>query len=177
MAFAPDALSEKEAEIYDRQIRLWGVDAQKRMRSARVLVLGLGALGAEIVKNLVLAGINLTLADEELVTEADLGTNFFLTASDVGTTRSAACLPRVREMNTLVSVEALAKTAGSVSDADLAGLRLVIHCGGCPAEQLALANRCRALSVPIAVANLYGFWGAFALDFGKHAFTREIIKS
>lgn len=169
-------LTDKEAEIYDRQIRLWGVEAQKRMRSARVLVVGLGALGAEVVKNLVLAGINLVLADEEKVTDADLGINFFLAPTDIGTTRSAACLPRVREMNTLVTVDALAKAVTELTDEELAGFRLVVHCGGCPGEQLALAARCRSLSVPVAIANLYGFWGAFALDFGRHTFTREITK-
>lgn len=177
MSSASDMLTDKEAEIYDRQIRLWGVDAQKRMRSARVLVIGVGALGAEVVKNLVLAGINLVLTDEEKVTDADLGINFFLTPADVGTTRSAACVPRVREMNSLVAVDVLAKAVPELSDADLAGFRLVIHCGGCPGEQLTLAQRCRSLSVPVAIANLYGFWGAFALDFGRHTFTREVAKA
>lgn len=36
------------SEVYDRQIRLWGLDAQKRMQEARVLFCGLRALGAEV---------------------------------------------------------------------------------------------------------------------------------
>lgn len=77
-------LTDKEAEIYDRQIRLWGVDAQRRMRSSRVLVSGLGALGAELAKNLVLAGINVTLHDTVVATAADVGTQFLLRAGSVG---------------------------------------------------------------------------------------------
>lgn len=34
-------LTEDEAELYDRQIRLWGLDSQKRIRSARILICGL----------------------------------------------------------------------------------------------------------------------------------------
>ena len=78
------ALTEAEAEIYDRQIRLWGVAAQSRMRSSRVLVVGVSGLGAEVVKNIVLAGMNVVLADAEAVREDHLAAQFFITAEDVG---------------------------------------------------------------------------------------------
>uniref|UniRef100_A0A3Q2Q788 SUMO1 activating enzyme subunit 1 n=1 Tax=Fundulus heteroclitus TaxID=8078 RepID=A0A3Q2Q788_FUNHE len=61
-------ISEEEAAQYDRQIRLWGLDAQKRLRGSRVLLAGLGGLGAELAKNLILAGVKgLTLLDHEQV--------------------------------------------------------------------------------------------------------------
>ena len=50
-------VTEQEVTQYDRQIRLWGLEAQQRLRNAKIMVFGLGALGGEIVKNLVLAGI------------------------------------------------------------------------------------------------------------------------
>jgi len=37
---AAEKLSAQEAEIYDRQIRLWGVESQQRMQSSRVLLAG-----------------------------------------------------------------------------------------------------------------------------------------
>lgn len=42
------SLTEREAEVYDRQIRLWGLEAQRRMKDSKVLVLGLGAANAEV---------------------------------------------------------------------------------------------------------------------------------
>ena len=42
------ALSSTEAELYDRQIRLWGVEAQKRLRSAKVLVVGVSDVNLEV---------------------------------------------------------------------------------------------------------------------------------
>lgn len=83
-------LTEKEAEIYDRQIRLWGVDAQRRMRASRVLVAGLGSLGAEVVKNIVLAGVNVTIQDSSPATEEDVGSQFFINASHLGQNVSSA---------------------------------------------------------------------------------------
>ena len=37
---APE-ISKEEAELYDRQIRLWGLDAQRRLRAANVFLAGL----------------------------------------------------------------------------------------------------------------------------------------
>lgn len=42
------ALSASEAAVYDRQIRLWGVDAQQRLRDARVLICGMSAAASEV---------------------------------------------------------------------------------------------------------------------------------
>ncbi|CAM5129083.1 unnamed protein product [Natator depressus] len=44
-------ISEEEAAQYDRQIRLWGLEAQRRLRASRVLLVGMKGLGAEVAKN------------------------------------------------------------------------------------------------------------------------------
>lgn len=78
-------LSADEIALYDRQIRLWGAQAQERIRSANILLVSLRALGTEIAKNLTLAGISsLTIVDEDLVTEEDLGAQYFLREEDIG---------------------------------------------------------------------------------------------
>jgi ubiquitin-like 1-activating enzyme E1 A len=76
---APPGISADEIALYDRQIRLWGVQAQEKIRSASILLITLSALSNEIAKNLVLAGIkSITIVDHALVTEADLGAQFFI---------------------------------------------------------------------------------------------------
>ncbi|SGY82412.1 BQ5605_C009g05568 [Microbotryum silenes-dioicae] len=78
-------ITEDEAALYDRQLRLWGVEAQNRMRQAKVLIVNFRSLAAEIAKNIVLAGVGqVTLLDEQNVHEQDLGANFFLREDDVG---------------------------------------------------------------------------------------------
>ena len=62
-----EKLSEDEIALYDRQIRLWGLAAQANMRSAKVLLINLGAVGSEITKSIVLSGIgHLTIMDGHL---------------------------------------------------------------------------------------------------------------
>ena len=78
-------LSADEIALYDRQIRLWGAQAQERIRNANILLISLKALGTEIAKNLTLGGIrSLTIVDDENVQEEDLGACYFLQDEDVG---------------------------------------------------------------------------------------------
>lgn len=80
-----DKISADEIALYDRQIRLWGVQAQQKIRTANILLVSIKALANEIAKNLVLAGIgSITLADHEVVKEEDLGAQFFVSDADVG---------------------------------------------------------------------------------------------
>lgn len=78
------AISASESERYDRQIRLWGAEAQSRLVKARVLMAGMAGLHAEAAKNLVLAGLSVTVLDHRRVSALDLEYNFLLTASDEG---------------------------------------------------------------------------------------------
>jgi ubiquitin-like 1-activating enzyme E1 A len=89
--YVAPGLSADDFALYDRQIRLWGAQAQERIRNAHILLVSLRALGTEIAKNLTLAGISsLTIVDDELVTEEDLGSCYFLRDEDVGKSVRAA---------------------------------------------------------------------------------------
>lgn len=78
-------LTKDEAELYDRQIRLWGVQSQQKISSTKILMIGLTGLASEITKNLVLAGINsLTILDWHKVQEKDLTPHVFLTQEAIG---------------------------------------------------------------------------------------------
>lgn len=44
-------VSNEEAELYDRQIRLWGIEAQNRMRECKVLIMGLRGVHTEVRRN------------------------------------------------------------------------------------------------------------------------------
>jgi len=55
------------------------------MRNASILLVTIKALGNEIAKNLVLAGIgSLTVLDSEAVVEEDLGAQFLIDESHIG---------------------------------------------------------------------------------------------
>ncbi|KAL0473014.1 NEDD8-activating enzyme E1 regulatory subunit [Neurospora intermedia] len=100
-------ISADEIALYDRQIRLWGMKAQEKIRSANILLITMKALANEIAKNLVLAGIgSLTINDHAVVSEADLGAQFFLSAEDghLGQNRAVAASASLQRLNPRVKV-------------------------------------------------------------------------
>ncbi|PHU15548.1 SUMO-activating enzyme subunit 1B-1 [Capsicum chinense] len=111
-----EELTEQETAIYDRQIRVWGVDAQRRLSKSHIFVSGLKGTVIEFCKNIVLAGVgSLTLNDDRLVTEELLSANF-LVPSDENVTRGKSlaelCCESLKDFNPMVSV--------SVKEGDLA---------------------------------------------------------
>ncbi|KAI1270785.1 hypothetical protein F5Y07DRAFT_405142 [Xylaria sp. FL0933] len=99
------AMSADEIALYDRQIRLWGMQAQQKIQAANILLISMKALANEIAKNLVLAGIgSLTIVDDEVVTEADLGAQFFLSQENIGQNRAEAAAVQVQKLNPRVKV-------------------------------------------------------------------------
>lgn len=56
-----------------------------RLRTSNILLINIKALANEIAKNLVLAGIgSLTIIDNEVVRDDDLGSQFFVSEEQIG---------------------------------------------------------------------------------------------
>ncbi|KAF6776925.1 hypothetical protein AHF37_03782 [Paragonimus kellicotti] len=90
---ANETISEEEAALYDRQIRLWGLEAQNRLKRSRILLQGMTPLSAEIAKNLVLAGIaSMTIVDDRVATAEDALNNFLISHDAIGTTVTCLCI-------------------------------------------------------------------------------------
>lgn len=102
---APDEVDEK---LYSRQLYVMGHEAQRRMMSSKALVIGVSGLGAEIAKNCILAGISsISLLDPGPPTSFDLGSNFYLSESDLesGKSRAELCRDKLSDLNRYVKVE------------------------------------------------------------------------
>lgn len=71
--------------LYSRQLYVLGHDAMRRMASSDVLISGLGGLGVEIAKNVILGGVrSVTLHDNTICQLEDLGSQFYLSKDDIG---------------------------------------------------------------------------------------------
>lgn len=81
---------------WSRYIGAMGMDAVKKQANSNVFISGMGPLGIEISKNVVLSGVKqFTIHDEELCTVNDLDGQFFLGESDIGKNRAEQCLQRL----------------------------------------------------------------------------------
>ncbi|GLC36363.1 hypothetical protein PLESTB_000769800 [Pleodorina starrii] len=105
MSPALDTLTEDHAAVYDRQLRVWGVEVQRRLMDAKVLIIGLGGLAAEIAKNIVLAGVGtVTLLDNTPATSAAPGNFLVEPGSAAGKSVAEACAATLQAMNPLMTV-------------------------------------------------------------------------
>lgn len=72
---------------------------QSKLRNAKVLVVGAGALGNEIIKNLALLGIgNLFVADLDLIENSNLSRSVLYRAKDNGSPKAKVAAERAKEI-------------------------------------------------------------------------------
>ncbi|KAJ0022302.1 hypothetical protein NQD34_009792 [Periophthalmus magnuspinnatus] len=160
-------ISEEEAAQYDRQIRLWGLEAQKRLRASRVLLAGLGGLGAEIAKNLILAGVKgVTLLDHKQVSEESCRAQFLVPVSTQGQNRAQASLERAQNLNPMVEVDADPSAIHDKSDDFFLQFDAVILTG-CPRDlMLRLDQLCSQNNIKVFCGDVCGYYGYMFTNLG-----------
>ena len=102
---------EIDQKLYSRQIRTYGLKIMKQLAKLKYLVVGVGGLGFEIAKNLILAGPNeVNLFDDKLVNINDLGSNLYIEEDNIGKIRrDKASVKKFSELNPYVKVNTLEK--------------------------------------------------------------------
>mmetsp|Transcript_8059 Transcript_8059/g.22820 ORF Transcript_8059/g.22820 Transcript_8059/m.22820 type:complete len:1067 (-) Transcript_8059:85-3285(-) len=163
---------EFEAE-YSRLIHAVGKDALLKMQQYRILLGGLGGLGAEIAKNLVLTGVkSLTLFDPRPAVRRDQSSNFLVGDDDLGKSRAEAALPKLREMNERVD---LSVHEGDTLTDDLVGrFNIVVLTDNTSLEEAQRLNdACRAHGTGFVLADTRGLFGAAFVDLGPEFVTQD----
>ena len=113
---------------YSRQVVLpqIGKEGQKRLRAAKVLLVGCGGTGGAIAQFLVRAGIGkLTLLDRDVVEESNLHRQLLFEEKDIGCPKAYLAAERLKAVNPEVEVVGLAEDFSAanaeklVTEADL----------------------------------------------------------
>lgn len=154
---------------YDRQLRLWGATGQLALEESHILLInsGPGVVGVETLKNLVLPGVgNFTIQDSALVTEADLGVNFFLEDEHLGDYRAKHTCNLLKELNPDVEGRFITEPAESwlLQPDALTPYTLIIVTAPTRPELLAkLSDHASAALVPLFYVHCIGFYSHFSI--------------
>jgi molybdopterin/thiamine biosynthesis adenylyltransferase/rhodanese-related sulfurtransferase len=100
-------LSKDEVARYSRHLIIpdVGVDGQKRLKNAKVLVVGAGGLGSPALLYLAAAGVGtLGIVDFDVVDESNLQRQVIHGVSDVGKPKALSAKESIAEINPLVKV-------------------------------------------------------------------------
>ena len=102
------SLTTNELQRYARHFILpnVGIDGQKKLRSAKVLIVGLGGLGSPVALYLAAAGIGtLGLIDNDRVELSNLQRQIIHTTADAGRLKVESAMEKILLLNEHVSVK------------------------------------------------------------------------
>lgn len=155
-----------DESLYSRQLYVLGHDAMRRMAKSDILICGLGGLGVEIAKNIILGGVRtITLHDTAKCTIRDLSSQFYFTKASIGRNRAHACLDQLAELNNYV--RAFAYTEG-LSENFLRQFEVIVLTDFSAAEQHRIAKIAHDNNVALVIAETRGLFAKVFCDFGEN---------
>jgi ubiquitin-activating enzyme E1 len=90
---------------YHDSIHCLGQEFYKNIKEAKVFVVGAGAIGCELLKNLVMIGVkNIVVTDMDIIEKSNLNRQFLFRNSDIGQYKSIVAAREVMKMNPDVKV-------------------------------------------------------------------------
>ncbi|MGO1489541.1 MAG: HesA/MoeB/ThiF family protein, partial [Arachnia sp.] len=150
-------LSPAELQRYERTISLSGVgvEGQRRVKSARVCVVGAGGLGGPVLQYLAGAGIgHITVVDDDVVELRNLQRQVLFGHSSMGESKAHAAAERLRDLNELITLEPVVRRVTAESAAAIfEGHDLVVDAVDNLPTRLVIADTCQQLDIPFV-------WGA-----------------
>jgi molybdopterin/thiamine biosynthesis adenylyltransferase len=157
----PAPFSDDEVERYARHLvlREVGGPGQQKLKAARILMIGLGGLGAPASLYLAAAGVGgLVIVDPDQVELSNLQRQVIFTTSDRGRSKVDAGLRRLTDLNPHVETQALQLAVGPDNAlALIGGFDLVLDGTDDFATRLAVSDACVATGVPL-VSGAIGRW-------------------
>lgn len=163
----------KEEDVYDRQIRLWGREAQEKMATAKVLYINMTCAVTEVLKNLVLAGIRAGLCDDRSPSTFSSPTLFRLDTSQP--TIAEALKESVEDLNGLLGECTVVSKRDLENDSVLQEYSIVIASGLTGDEASLLAERVVSLGAKFFLVDTFGFNAACLMDLGPNCMYREEV--
>ena len=94
--------SKEELERYSRHLIIpeFNIEGQRRLKKAKVLVVGSGGLGSPLLLYLTAAGVGtIGVVDFDVVDESNLQRQVLFTVNDVGQSKSATAIKRLQGLN------------------------------------------------------------------------------
>ncbi|CAK6952509.1 ubiquitin-like modifier-activating enzyme 1 [Scomber scombrus] len=158
-------MGEIDEGFYSRQLYVLGHAAMHRMGTANVLIAGMGGLGVEIAKNVILSGVkSVTVQDERQTKWTDLSSQFFLNESHLGQNRATCSLQQLSALNPHVCVSS---HTGPL-DKDLLGqFQVVVLTDSSLDDQKRFGEFCHKGGIRFIVADTKGLCGQLFCDFGN----------
>lgn len=156
-------LSPGELERYSRQLLMddWGGQTQERVRAARAIVVGAGALGSPVATYLAAAGVGtIGLVDHDTVELSNLHRQPLYFSPDVGAPKAELAAAKLGLLNPEVALEPYpVELVEANAEAIVMGADVVVDCTDSFESRYVVNDACCAQGVPLVEAGVVAFEG------------------
>jgi sulfur-carrier protein adenylyltransferase/sulfurtransferase len=167
-----ESLTVDEVRRYSRHLIIPDVAmaGQKRLKNAKVLVVGAGGLGSPALMYLAAAGVGtLGIVDFDVVDESNLQRQIIHGQSDIGRPKAESARDSVREINPLVNVIVHEERLDNDNVLDIfAGYDLILDGTDNFATRYMVNDACVLLGKPYVWGSIYRFDGQVSVFWDEH---------
>ncbi|OMJ65825.1 hypothetical protein SteCoe_37567 [Stentor coeruleus] len=159
---------EIDIDRFSRQLAAYGFESMRNLASMTVLSIGLGGLGLETVKNLILSGPKkVVVYDNSPIVFEDLSACFCFSEENIGQKKSLVAVKYLKELHPFANVSAY---DGELDENYIQLFTLVFASGIKLSEKIRINELCRKSTPQIGFifSENYGVTGVGFVDFGDN---------
>lgn len=160
-------LSKEEQEAYSRQLLLneVGLEGQKKMKKAKVLVIGAGGLGCPVLQYLNAAGVGtLGIVDSDKVEKSNLHRQLLFDYSSVGKGKAEAAKAQLKKNNPFTIINSYSQKVNPNNSIEiLRNYDIIVDCTDNYTARYIINDACVLLAKPLVYGAVYKFEGQVAL--------------
>jgi adenylyltransferase/sulfurtransferase len=154
-------------ERYSRHLNLkgFGLNAQRKLQQARVLVIGAGGLGCPVLQYLTAAGVGVIgIADDDVVSLSNLQRQVLYTVDDLGLPKAQQAAERLRRLNPEIIIHEHIQKIDIRNALELfQKYDLVVDGTDNFASRYLINDACVLLAKPLVFAAVYQYEGQLAV--------------
>ncbi|MCR5511093.1 MAG: molybdopterin-synthase adenylyltransferase MoeB [Lachnospiraceae bacterium] len=156
-------LDDKDIDRFNKHLLLReiGVKGQKRIKAAKVVVIGAGALGSPVIQYLAAAGVGtIKVVDHDQVSLENLQSQVIHSSRDVKRPKAASARDTIRNIDRNIEViaENLMVTAENAASV-IEGYDLVIDCTDNYKSRYLINDACHLAGIPLVFGAIYQYEG------------------
>jgi sulfur-carrier protein adenylyltransferase/sulfurtransferase len=173
-------LSPAEIKRYQRHLVLpsFGIEAQQKLKDAKILIVGVGGLGAPVGLYLTAAGIgHIGLIDNDTVDITNLQRQVLFTENDIGLSKSKKAAERLVQLNSEATIKVIQEKLTSDNALDiLKPYDLVIDCTDNFPTRYLINDACVILDKSFIHGSIYQYEGQVSVfNYNKGANYRDLF--
>lgn len=85
---------------YESQVAIFGDELQKQLAKSNIFIVGAGAIGCELLKNLAMMGVeNVHISDMDIIEKSNLNRQFLFRDNNIGQHKAEAACNAIKQMN------------------------------------------------------------------------------